>query len=91
MLAKLKGIEDRVWIQAEGCMRIFANADEDLERENDVKTAAVHFLRFQLDAETLKSLKHGAPLGVGVDHPAYTTLLQAADAQVRASLVGDLA
>lgn len=91
MLAMLKGVEDRVWIQAEGCKRLFAHADEDLERENDTKTAAVHFLRFQLDEETQKSLKYGVALAAGVDHPAYEARLDAVDRAVRASLVGDLA
>ncbi|MSP95914.1 MAG: DUF3501 family protein [Betaproteobacteria bacterium] len=91
MLARLKGVEDRVWIQADGCARIFAIADEDLARENDNKTAAVHFLRFQLDPETRKSLNYGNPLGMGVDHPAYSAMLTAVDPKVRASLVGDLA
>lgn len=91
MLAKLKGVEDRVWIQAEGCKRLFAHADEDLERENDTKTAAVHFLRFQLDEETRKSLQYGVALSIGVDHPAYTAKIDALDRTVRASLVGDLA
>jgi len=91
MLAKLKGIEDRVWLQAEGCRRIYAIADEDLPRENDQKTAAVHFLRFQLDEETRKSLKYGVSLALGVDHPEYSVTLEAAGQAVRASLVGDLA
>ena len=91
MLAKLKGIEDRVWLQAEGCKRVYAIADEDLPRENDEKTAAVHFLRFQLDDETRKSLKYGVSLALGVDHAAYKVTLESADQAVRASLVGDLA
>jgi hypothetical protein len=91
MLAVLKGIEDRVWLQAEGCKRAYAIADEDLPRENDEKTAAVHFLRFQLDDETRKSLKYGVSLALGVDHAAYTVTLESADQAVRASLVGDLA
>ena len=91
MLARLKGVEDRVWLQAEGCQRIFAIADEDLPRENEEKTAAVHFLRFQLDDETRKSLKYGVSLGMGVDHPVYTESLEPVGPQVRASLVADLA
>ena len=91
MLAKLKGVENRVWLQAEGCERIFAIADEDLPRENDEKTAAVHFLRFQLDYETRKSLKYGVSLSMGVDHPVYTQSQEPVGPQVRASLVGDLA
>ena len=90
MLARMKGIEDRVWLQAEGCERVFAIADEDLPRENEEKTAAVHFLRFQLNDETRKSLKYGVSLSMGVDHPAYTHSLVPVGPQVRASLVGDL-
>ena len=91
MLAKLKGVENRVWLQAEGCERIFAIADEDLPRENEEKTAAVHFLRFQLDDETRKSLRYGVSLSMGVDHPVYTQSQEPIGPQVRASLVGDLA
>ena len=91
MLAKMKGIEDGVWIQAGGCARVFAIADEDLPRENAEKTAAVHFLRFQLDDETRKSLKYGMSLAIGVDHPEYSASADPVAAQVRASLAGDLA
>jgi len=91
MLARMKGIEDRVWVQAEGCGRVFAIADEDLPRENAEKTAAVHFLRFQLDDETRKSLKYGVSLAMGVDHPAYAATEDPVGAQVRASLVQDIA
>jgi hypothetical protein len=90
MLAKLKGIEDRVWVQAEGCRRVHAIADEDLERENDTKTSAVHFLRFSLDDETCKSLKYGVSLSMGVDHPEYSASLATVAAPVRAALVKDL-
>ncbi len=91
MLAKMKGIEARVWLQAEGCERVFAIADEDLPRENAQKTAAVHFLRFQLDDETRRSLKYGVSLAIGVDHPVYCEAEEPVGPQVRASLVGDLA
>jgi hypothetical protein len=91
MLAKMKGIEDRVWLQAEGCAKVYAIADEDLPRENAEKTAAVHFLRFQLDDETRKSLKYGVSLAIGVDHPAYSASEEPVGPEVRASLVGDLA
>lgn len=91
MLAKMKGIEERVWLQAEGCKRIFAIADEDLPRENAEKTAAIHFLRFQLDLETRASLKYGVPLVIGVDHPVYSAAEEPVGPEVRASLVRDLA
>jgi len=89
-LAQLKGIEDRVWVQVEGCKKVYAIADEDLERENDEKTSAVHFLRFELDEEMCKALKYGVALSIGVDHPAYAHTVGAVDAQTRASLLKDL-
>lgn len=89
-LAKLKGIEDRVWIQVEGCARVYAIADEDLERESEEKTSAVHFLRFELDDEMAKALKYGVSLALGIDHPNYQADLGAVAAVVRASLTRDL-
>jgi hypothetical protein len=89
-LAQLKGIEDRTWVQVDGCERVYAIADEDLERENEEKTSSVHFLRFELDAEMRRSLKRGAGLAVGVDHPNYRASVAVAP-EVRASLAGDLA
>ena len=90
-LAKLKGVEDRTWIRVEGCPRVFAIADEDLERENDVKTSAVHFLRFELTQEMAASLKYGVALAMGVDHPGYSATLDPVAPQSRAALVKDLA
>jgi hypothetical protein len=89
-LSRLKGIEDRVWVQVEGCARVYAIADEDLERENEEKTSAVHFLRFELSDEMIKALKYGVALSVGVDHPNYQAEIAAVAAGVRASLVRDL-
>jgi hypothetical protein len=89
-LARLKGIEDRTWVQVEGCPRVFAIADEDLERENAEKTSAVHFLRFELTAEMIAALKYGVALGMGVDHPAYRVEVPAVPAATRAALVADL-
>src|SRR5512146_233441 len=89
-LAKLKGIEDRVWVQVEGCARVYAIADEDLERENEEKTSAVHFLRFDLTDEMAGSLKFGVGLAMGVDHPNYQAEIAAVAAEVRASLAHDL-
>ena len=91
MLAKLKGAEVRVWAQVEGCARVYAIADEDLERENEEKTSSVHFLRFELTGEMRKALKYGVGLSMGVDHPAYQATLDPVPAAIRASLVGDLA
>jgi len=91
MLAQLKGAEDRAWVQVEGCARVYAIADEDLERETDEKTSSVHFLRFELNDEMRKALKYGVGLSIGVDHPAYRATLDPIPAAIRASLVGDLA
>jgi Protein of unknown function (DUF3501) len=89
-LARLKGIEDRVWVQVEGCARVVGIADEDLERSNDEKTSAVHFLRFELDVEMRKALRYGVGLAIGVDHPQYQAAVEAAPT-VRAALAADLA
>jgi hypothetical protein len=90
-LAQLKGIEGRVWLRVDGCDRVYAIADEDLERENEEKTSSVHFLRFELTEEMARSLKHGVGLAAGVDHPKYLAEIPALPAAVRNSLVGDLA
>ena len=63
-LARLKGVEDRAWVQVEGLPRVFAIADEDLDRENDEKTSAVHFLRFELDKAARDSVRAGAGVKV---------------------------
>ena len=91
MLAKLIGVEDRVWIEVAGHARVHAVADEDLERENDEKTSSVHFLRFELTREMVRDLKGGARLAAGVDHPACKVAIASVDDAVRASLVNDLA
>ena len=90
-LARLIGIEDRVWVQVEGCPKVFAIADEDLPRETDDKTSAVHFVRFELTPEMVAALKYGVGLGMGVDHPAYAAAIPALAADVRSALVADLA
>jgi hypothetical protein len=90
-LARLIGIEDRVWIQVEGCPRVHAIADEDLDREDGSKTSAVHFVRFELTPEMVAALKYGVGLAIGVDHPNYTATVSAVPDDTRASLVADLA
>jgi len=90
MLARLKGIEARVWVEVEGARRVYAIADEDLERENEEKTSSVHFLRFELDPAAREALRRGAGLSVGVDHPDYRANVRVEGA-VRDSLAGDLA
>ena len=88
-LAELIGIEDKVWIQVEGHARVWAVADEDLERENEQKTSAVHFLRFELDEAMVQALKKGAGLAIGVDHPRYAAAVEASPT-VREALAKDL-
>jgi hypothetical protein len=90
MLARLIGIEDRVWAQVEGHARVYAIADEDLERDNGEKTSSVHFLRFELERAMVQALKRGAALAVGIDHPEYSVAVTAVAPAVRASLVNDL-
>lgn len=89
-LTKLKGIEDKTWIQVEGSKKIYAIADEDLQRENETKTSAVHFLRFELTEEMAAALKYGVSLAMGVDHPQYTVAMEVNN-QTRVALVRDLA
>jgi hypothetical protein len=89
-LERLIGIEDKVWIEAEGHARVWAIADEDLERENEQKTSSVHFLRFELSGGMANALKAGTALVIGVEHPHYTAQFQAPPA-VRNALVKDLA
>lgn len=91
MLARLKGIERRVWVRVEGFQPVFAVADEDLERENEEKTSSVHFLRFELDAAMRRRLKEGARLAIGVEHPDYRASVDPVPAPVRDSLLKDLA
>ena len=89
-LERLKGIEDRCWVQVAGFDRVFAIADEDLERENDVKTSAVHFLRFEIAPAMVAALKGGAALSMGIDHPNYQHQVSPVADNVRAALVADL-
>src|SRR5690606_13814855 len=89
-LAELRGVEERCWIQVAGCERVYAIADEDLERENDEKTSAVHFLRFELSEPMRARVKAGAAIALGVDHENYRHELSEAPQAVRDSLAQDL-
>ena len=90
-LSRLQGIEDRVWVQVEARPRVYAIADEDLERENDEKTSAVHFVRFELKPDMIAALKAGAALAMGVDHPHDTATLRPVPDETRRALLADLA
>jgi hypothetical protein len=90
MLALLLGIEDRVWVQVADFDRIYAIADEDLERSTAQKTSAVHFLRFELSAEMIHALKQGSSVSMGVDHSSYRATLAPVPPTVRTALLRDL-
>jgi hypothetical protein len=89
-LAKLIGVEDRLFIQVEGQERVYAIADEDLDRENDVKTSAVHFVRFELTASMKDALKGGAQMMIGCDHPNYPAHIEELPQETLAALLKDL-
>ncbi|MGF6532588.1 hypothetical protein P3T20_003384 [Paraburkholderia sp. GAS206C] len=90
-LARLIGIEDRVFLQVVGEPPVYAIADEDLERENEQKTSAVHFVRFELTPAMKAKLRDGAALQIGCDHPNYPVPTEAIEPKVRAALMKDLA
>jgi hypothetical protein len=89
-LARLRGIEHRVWLEAAGQARVYAIADEDLERADETKTAAVHFLRFQLDAPTAAAMKRGEALAFGIDHEHYQATVAPVPPAIAAALARDL-
>jgi hypothetical protein len=89
-LARLRGIEDDVWVQVEGAPRVTAIADEDLPRETEEKTSAVHFLRFELTPPMIAALKQGAALSIGIDHSEYHAEVTPVPAQTRNALLADL-
>jgi hypothetical protein len=88
-LARLIGIEKTVWVQAEGCAKVYPIANEDMGRETENKTSAVHFLRFELAPEMVKAIKNGAVVRAGIDHPEYRESVEI-PAKVRDSLASDL-
>ncbi len=90
MLKSLVGIEDRVYVQVEDFDRVFAIADEDLERSDEEKTSAVHFLRFELSDAMIAALKDGARLAAGIEHENYRVEIAPVAENIRTSLVGDL-
>jgi len=89
-LARLIGIEDLIWLQVEGFEKVYAIADEDLERDNAEKTSAVHFMRFELNKEMIAAVKSGAAISAGVDHENYRYTINALASNLRDSLAGDL-
>jgi hypothetical protein len=90
-LAKLKGIERRVWVGVVGFPKVYAIADEDLEREDDIKTASVHFLRFELTREMIRAIKQDrAEATIGIDHEHYRYIVDPIPANIRTALAQDL-
>ncbi len=90
-LAKLIGIENKIWMQVEGFDKIYAIADEDLERDTAEKTSAVHFMRYELDSDMIEAVKNGAAISAGVDHENYQASLSPIPENIRDSLASDLA
>jgi hypothetical protein len=89
-LARLIGVEDRLFIQVEGQERVYAIADEDLDRETDEKTSAVHFVRFELTGPMKQALRNGAQIMLGCDHPNYPAHLEELPQETLAALLKDL-
>src|SRR5260221_29433 len=87
---ELRGKGRRGWLKVTGFEEAYASADEDLPRENDTKTSAVHFLRFTLDAPSAAALKAGAALAAGIELAAYTARVDPVPAALRAALLADL-
>lgn len=88
-LAKLLGIEHQTWVQVAGFEPVFAIANEDLSRETAEKTAAVHFMRFELSTGMVAAVKAGASVSMGIDHPSYTHSTEISQVS-QASLAADL-
>jgi hypothetical protein len=89
-LTKLLGVEDKVWVQVNGFDKVWAIADEDMDRENEVKTSAVHFLRFELDESMIAAAKAGADINIGIEHPNCCYSVEPIAKNIRDSLVDDL-
>jgi Protein of unknown function (DUF3501) len=89
-LAKMRGIENSIWMQVEGHDKIVPFANEDIERTNDHKTSAVHFLRFELDQGMIISLKEGVNLSAGITHVEYDYVVDTVPDRVRKLLSEDL-
>ncbi|MEJ2610034.1 MAG: DUF3501 family protein [Candidatus Thiodiazotropha sp.] len=89
-LTQLIDIEKAIWVQIQGFENVRPIANEDLQRTTEEKTSAVHFLRFELTQEMIDSLRNGAHLSAGIDHPAYHHTVKDLDSSVKASLLKDL-
>ena len=90
VLATLGGIEDKVWVQVEGFDKVYAIANEDMERSTDEKTSAVHFMRFELTPEMSKAVKEDKAISMGIDYDGFNQLVSPIAEASRASLMNDL-
>jgi len=90
-LMQMVGIEHRVWVQVADQERVYAIADEDLDRTTEDKTSSVHFMRFELTPGMVAAARQGAPISMGIEHEVYTCAVDAVPEKVRRSLVADLA
>jgi len=88
-LAKMIGIEDKVWVQVNGYDKVYAIADEDLERDTEEKTSSVHFMRFEFNDDMVNAARQGTALAMGIEHPAYTEILDPLTKESRDALVAD--
>ena len=88
-LARLKGVENRVYVEVDGFSRAYAFADEDLPRENEEKTSSVHFLRFEFEPPMIRAFQQGVAVALGVDHPNYAVRLDEVAPEVQGSLARD--
>ncbi len=89
-LEKLVGVEDKVWVQVEGFDKVYAIADEDLERNTDDKTSAVHFMRFELSPEMCDAVKADKAISMGIDYPGFEQTVSPIAEASRLSLKNDL-
>jgi len=90
-LAKLIGIENKVWIQVEGCDKVYPIANEDLERTTEEKTSSVHFLRFEFSDAMIAAAKQGAAMAMGIEHENYQVEVNPLANNIRDALVADFA
>lgn len=89
-LQKLIGIDKKTWVQVAGFDKVFAISNEDLDRETEDKTSAVHFMRFELDKDMISAVKSGADVSVGIDHENYTHWVNPVPDNYREAFVNDL-
>ncbi|MDH5600266.1 MAG: DUF3501 family protein [Gammaproteobacteria bacterium] len=90
VLATLVGVEDKVWVQVEGFDKVYAVANEDLERSTEEKTSAVHFMRFELTADMVKAVKENKAISMGIDYEGFEQVVSPVAESARQSLMNDL-